>query len=875
MKRFLPAVPAILVALTISRAPWSLAAERATLSDPSGLAMDRAGNLLVSCRGTHSVVVMSRSGQALRQFGADRLTKPGGLCVLADGRIVVADAGRNELAVFDADGRFAASVAGLSGPEDVAAGPDGRLYVADTGNSRVVVLDAGLEKILFAVDQAGDPPLKLKAPAGVAVGGGRLVVSDTGNRRVLAMPVPVDASGGGKATAIGAGDMAPGFLAVGRDGAVHVADGRAVRGFARDGRPLGVFGAKAIRVTVSYLFEPGGLAVDARGNVLAVDRHTARVFVTDAKLLDPVPEVTLDPKDPTTATIEWTSPSPQPTIVEYGTTDEYGQWSRSAEPTARHRAVLAGLSPATRYQFRLHKPFEMIPEASAPKGGFSLRHQVEFHRRIFEGNVSRNDTFVSWHQPGRTDWAMLPVAVLVYRNVKFPARDGKQPPNRVLDEEDIALLKSEMEKYRTWAWRQSGCKLNLCFTYVLVEQERDHQQLGGVGKEILDDLVKGVSAQAKDLHAFWNVIVVGTHGWYANYLDGTVAGSDYELSSCYAGFGHGQKPGWWWFPVHEHGHLLHSMFMNSALDTFGYPDSPWTMPGQFGEDFSFMAANYRRQPARSWLALRTAVVRQSDDRNANGVPDDDPDVPLDEKRFGWTDGPGGDCLSRMRAGIRDIFVPRNTDTDLDGQVHRLNDGQMYWTDRKVPKATPVLDGRLAAGEWQEFYSVPNLCTPERSRGLKARLYLAWDDGHYYLAVRSDKQVVAGFDLDGANDGWFHGRDNLRVSVRPPMGGRKLEVSGAIWDFLNDRINLHDGQHWYRQAYQPDDIRAAVGEQDGWYVIECAVPARAAVRIAPSRDARFALRVSLWAETPGAATQRVEFFDGEEFLYDLRCTAAPH
>jgi streptogramin lyase len=854
--------------VTIICSSTSPAGEAALLRGPRGLALDAAGNLLVSCREGNSVVVMSRSGQKLRELGAGRLDKPGGLCVTPQGRVVVANTGKNELAAFDASGGFAAAVGGLAAPEDVAAGADGRLYVADTGNSRVAVLDPELKGILFSIEQVGEPPSKLKNPAGVAVARGRLVVADTGNKRLVAMAIPRRADDTAKATIIPQEDAPPRSVAVGRDGSIYAADGSQVRGFTRRGEAFGSFGAKAIRVTISYLFQPGGLAIDGAGNVLAVDKYTGRVFVTSAQLLDPLPSVVLSEKDPTTAAIEWETPSPQPTIVDYGKSDDYGLQFKSAEPTRKHRAVLKGLSPSTCYYCRIHKPFEMIPEKSEPRPGFSLRHQKKYHERLFEANVSGNNTFASLPEAGKTDWASMPVIVLVYRNVKFPAgKDGKQPPNRVLDDDDIAMLKSEMETYRTWAWRHTSCKLNLDFTYLFVKDERDHGVLGDRSRPLFEDIQKGLTEQGKDPHAFWDVNVVATQGWYAHYLDGPVAGSDCEMGACFTGFGHGQKPGWWWFPVHEHGHLVHSMMMNSEIESFAFPDAPWTMPGQFGEDFSFMAANYRRQPVRSWLTVRTTTVQVSADANGNGVPDDDPRVPLDEKRFGWS---GADCLKRLMAGVRSPGYKGDSDADFEGKVHKLNEGELYWLDRKVPKGKIALDGRLAPGEWEESYSIPNITTPKAQRDLKAKLYLAWDDGHYYFAVKSNEQVIAGFDLDGANDGWFHGRDNLRFSIRPPMAGRPMEASGAIWDFLNNQINLHNGQHWYREAYKPGDIRAAIGQQDGWHVIECAVPARPDVRIAPGKSAKFALRAYLWWDVPDAQIPQTNFFDGEDFIYDLQC-----
>ncbi|MBM4036627.1 MAG: hypothetical protein FJ291_33240, partial [Planctomycetes bacterium] len=287
------------------------AGETAVLRSPQGLALDKTGNLLVSCRGSNSVVVMSRAGARLREFGAERLANPGGLCIVADGRVAVANTGKNEVAVFDAKGGFAAAVGGLAGPEDVAAGADGRLYVADTGNSLIAVLDPELKGVLFSIEQVGKPPSKLKSPAGIAVTRDRLVVADTGNKRILTMPVPRSADDTARATAIAQADAAPRFVAAARDGSMYAASDREVRGFSRRGEPFASFGAKAIRVTVSYLFQPGGLAIDAKGNVLAADRGTSRVFVTNAGLLDPVPNVVVN--GPTAATVEWESPVPLPT----------------------------------------------------------------------------------------------------------------------------------------------------------------------------------------------------------------------------------------------------------------------------------------------------------------------------------------------------------------------------------------------------------------------------------------------------------------------------------------------------------------------------------------------------------------------------------
>jgi DNA-binding beta-propeller fold protein YncE len=339
------ALSSVLTGLILVR--LGLPAEVAVLDRPYGLTIDAAGHLLVSCRESHSVVVMTRTGQRVRQFGADRLQNPGGLCVAPSGQIIVADSGRNQLAVFDAEGRFLTTVGGLAGPEDVAAAPNGTIYVADTGHSRIAVFDARLQTVLFSIQQSGQPPVKLGRPVGVAAAQETLAVVDAAAPRLVVMRLPGAAPDLAKATVIPLDGASPRAVAIGPGGRTYVAAEAEVRGFSADGRPLGTFLAKALRVTVSNLFQPGGLAVDPQRNVLAVDQHTGRVLVTNAELLDPAPQVHLDAKAPTTAVIEWTTPGPQPTVVAYGKTDEYGCRYDDAVSATRHRAVLKDLAPAT------------------------------------------------------------------------------------------------------------------------------------------------------------------------------------------------------------------------------------------------------------------------------------------------------------------------------------------------------------------------------------------------------------------------------------------------------------------------------------------------------------------------------------------------
>jgi len=862
------------LAVTIVLSVFTLgaAAEVAVLKLPYGAALDKAGNLLISCHGSNSVVVMDRAGNKLREFGSDKLNRPSGLTIDGKGRILVANTGKGEVVLFDAKGKFLAAGGGLNKPQDVAVGPGGLVYVADTGGSRIAVFDSQLEELAFTVDKVNTPSANkamLKNPAGIAVAGKKLFICDTGNRRLLIVPAPTKAGQDLKPTVVTADGMMPWHVAVAANDRFYVTSPGRVIGFNAKGKQFGEFRATAVRMW----FDPKAIVLDAKGNVFCVDRCTRRVLGTTADLFDAEPKRSLkrEADNTTTATIEWTTLTPVATVLRHGPTEECKLEYRSDKPTKKHRVVLKGLKPAIRYHYHAGEPVIAIPKTT-PRRTLALEIQTQSYGLLSSGNFSGEYAFATLPVAGKTDWVYMPTVVLVYKNVSFPpGKDGKKPPNRVLSDKDIKLLKSEMEKYRLWAWRHSSLKLNFDWTYVIVEEPRMSNMMGGYHPKMIDDMVMGTQAQGKDLHNFWYGVVCGTAGWYAHYLAGTVSASDgskYELGCCFTAFGPGTKPGWYWFPTHEHGHLVHSMVMCSGNPHFAFPDAPWTLPGQFGENFSFLAYNYRVQDVRFWMTIKKGVINQSIDADGNGVPDDDPRVPLDQKRFGWTKKMGGDCFKRIMAGGRTPGYPKGTFTDFEGRTHKLNVGELNWVNRKIAKATPTLDGKLGKGEWKELYLLPNVPTPKPPQGLKAKVYVAWDDGHYYIAVKSNRQAVLGFDLDANNDGWFHSRDNLRCSVRPATDKKKDEVWAAIWDFYKNRIQPTG--LWYKKAYKPGDIKAATGKDGDWYVVEVAIPARPKVKIAPGKGAKFGLRVYLSNAVKGQDFN-VGFFDGEDFVYDLTCT----
>jgi DNA-binding beta-propeller fold protein YncE len=152
--------------------PGTSGAGDGQMAGPAGIALDAAGDLLVSELGTHRVDSFDpRSGQFLGAFGKD-VGGPGvdtctsgcaagtadetpgslnvayGLAVAPDGDVVVSDNTTDTISVFTGQGQFLRRFGGpgsgageMYAPLAVAVGSDGNVYVSEGPNNRFSVFD--------------------------------------------------------------------------------------------------------------------------------------------------------------------------------------------------------------------------------------------------------------------------------------------------------------------------------------------------------------------------------------------------------------------------------------------------------------------------------------------------------------------------------------------------------------------------------------------------------------------------------------------------------------------------------------------------------------------------------------------------------------
>jgi sugar lactone lactonase YvrE len=252
-------------------------ATEASLNEPYGIAIDRAGDVYVADRHNHCVrridrvsgVIATVVGNGSAGFAGDggpaaaaRLVEPNGLALdAAQRRLFVADVGDHRVRVVDlVSGRIAtfagtgeavhsgdggpAAAAGVFGARAVEVAADGRVFILERQGSSLRVVDpasaviatvAGTGARGYGGDGGPAREAVFDAPKELALGpGGDILIVDTENhalRRIDAKSGMVETIAGGRkgvggdgGPAVAAGLGRPHGAAVGPDGAIYIGD---------------------------------------------------------------------------------------------------------------------------------------------------------------------------------------------------------------------------------------------------------------------------------------------------------------------------------------------------------------------------------------------------------------------------------------------------------------------------------------------------------------------------------------------------------------------------------------------------------------------------------------------------------------------------
>ncbi len=259
------------------------AASQARINNPSGVAVDGAGDVLFADTGNSRIRMISPAGIITTIAGTGRPGYAGdggaaalasinhaeGVAVDAKGNIYISDTGNNRIRMispagiittiagtgrpgYAGDGGSATS-ASLNRPAGVAVDSSGRIYIADCYNQRVRVIGAsgtittpaGTGRAGYSGDGGPAASAKLSFPSGVAVdSSGRIYIADCYNQRVRV---------------------------IGASGTITTLAGTGKAGFSGDGSPAGD----------AMLSRPFGVAVNASGDVFIADSRNNRIRMVE------------------------------------------------------------------------------------------------------------------------------------------------------------------------------------------------------------------------------------------------------------------------------------------------------------------------------------------------------------------------------------------------------------------------------------------------------------------------------------------------------------------------------------------------------------------------------------------------------------------
>jgi len=252
-------------------------ATSAQLNAPTGLAVDANGDLFIADTGNNVIrEVVQATGNIITVAGNDtpgysgdggaataaQLKSPHGVAVNASGNVFIADTGNNVIReVAQATGNIitvagngtpgyrgdggAASAAQLNAPYDVAVAQNGDLFIADTGNDAIrevvhatgnIITVAGNGIAGYSGDGGIASAAQLNGPVSIALdANGNLFIADAGNNAIREVQ---------KTT-----------------GNIITVAGNGTAGYSGDGG----------LATSAQLNSPGGLAVDANGDLFIAD----------------------------------------------------------------------------------------------------------------------------------------------------------------------------------------------------------------------------------------------------------------------------------------------------------------------------------------------------------------------------------------------------------------------------------------------------------------------------------------------------------------------------------------------------------------------------------------------------------------------------
>lgn len=510
-------------------------------------------------------------------------------------------------------------------------------------------------------------------------------------------------------------------------------------------------------------------------------------------------------------------------------------------PGARtyHRLRVSGLKPGMRYSYRIYDP------AIAPSGLEARWGAVRPWRREF--------SFSTLAPAGRKTIIRVPVKVLLMPNVWNVASahtaDAVAPAPPVMSAADLARIRDEYAVAARFLFANSGMRVWYDFRFFVDDRVQrwgdepanaaapykdlplcrsyggqDYSGPGGGGVTVLDptNLQRVATGWVYEPFPYVGQIEQAfARRWNASKKAWEFYGSGggtYGMDGWPTGIpGRSQFLGGSdtaWLTTHEYHHQIESLGSFSLANreddrvVFDHffprkrekrPDGTWdewvwSTSWRHGEHWDGIAFFDRMLTPVQWLRLHFGETITVADADEDGVPDNDPRLPLDERRFGSdpkkprSDGRMSD-LAKVQlstwapAPLTNTWDkapldlvrpnPRNADSDGDGLVDAEDPYPLYPWQPFIWPATARIDGD--GGEWA---AIP-LAGKAAGHGVTVEFRQSHDASTYYACFRLTgpwQRVWVG--LDGEGEGYYSTNSTYAFEIRAGAAGEAPSVRPA-------------------------------------------------------------------------------------------------
>ncbi|MBN2446098.1 MAG: hypothetical protein JXO22_05210 [Phycisphaerae bacterium] len=340
-----------------------------------------------------------------------------------------------------------------------------------------------------------------------------------------------------------------------------------------------------------------------------------------------------------------------------------------------------------------------------------------------------------------------------------------------MDDAQVELVKNGFELGRAFYFRNSLARFNVELVWMLIDTPAP-ENAGPTYEHMEADLAqRGVKPGQYDGLITTGVGMMGNWGGF-NVFDGTCA--------CFGGGGvqgnltwyPEDKPnvgyGWGWIFAHEFQHAVDLVAVPASnlemLHAHPYCDRTdpffqWNYQG--GEHWDWIALTFRE--FHDWLGIKgvTNEILEVTDADGDGMPDDDPRLPMDEKRFGSdpttadTDSDGLDDLHEFAADRYRGSDPRKADTDGDG----VPDGEDVYP---VVAMQPMLHYGNTIEDTQLLIDSVFARTDQ---GGDCQVKAAWNEDQLFLRFVAPRPFTALVKIDGsAANGFWEGGDTYLLKI---------------------------------------------------------------------------------------------------------------